>query len=46
MCRNVRKRTFGHVHIRAVWSESSQGALWTAKDEKFFLRTQVRYADA
>ena len=41
MVRNVRKRTFGHMHpakiqislrIRAVWSESSLGAIWTAKD--------------
>ena len=43
MNRNVRKRTFGHVRpvkiqislrIRAVWSESSLGAFWIAKDEK------------
>ena len=38
---NVRKCTFGHVRpariqislrIRAVWSESSRGAVWIAKD--------------
>ena len=42
--RNVRKRPFGHVRlvkiqislrIRAVWSESSLGAYWTAKGAKF-----------
>ena len=42
--RNVRKRTFGHVHlakihislrIRAVRSESTLGAFWIAKDAKF-----------
>ena len=42
--RNVRERTFGHVRpakiqislrIRADWSESSLGALWTAEDAKF-----------
>ena len=42
--RNVRKRTFGHVHpakiqislrIRAVWSESSLGAFWIAKEATF-----------
>ena len=41
---NVRKLTFGHVrpakiqmslHIRTVWSESSLGAFWMAKDAKF-----------
>ena len=40
---NVRKRTSRHVRpakiqinlrIRAVWSESSLGAFWTAKDKK------------
>ena len=43
MNRNVRKRTFVHVRqaeiqislrIRAVWSESSLGAFWIAKDAK------------
>ena len=42
--RNVRKRTFGHVHpvkiqislrIRAVWSECSLGAFWIAIGAKF-----------
>ena len=42
--RNVRKRSSGHVRpvkilirlrIRAVWSESSLGAFWIAKDAKF-----------
>ena len=41
---NVRKRIFGHVppakiqislRIRAVWSESSLGAFWKAKDAIF-----------
>ena len=41
MSRNVWKRPFGHVRpakiqislrIRAVWSESSLGAFWIAKD--------------
>ena len=41
---NVKKRTFCHVRqakiqislrIRAVWSESSLGAFWIAKDSKF-----------
>ena len=41
---NVRQRTFGHMRpaniqirlrIRAVWSESSLGAFWTAKDAIF-----------
>ena len=40
---NVRKRTFGHVRpakiqisrcMRALWSDSSLGAFWTAKDAK------------
>ena len=44
MSRKVRKRTFGHVHpakipislrIRAVWSESSLGAIWITRDIKF-----------
>ena len=44
--RNVRKRTFWCVcltktqirlRIHAVWSESSLGAFWIAKDAKFFL---------
>ena len=44
MSHNIRKRTFGHMrpakiqislHIRAVWSESSLGAFWIAKDAKF-----------
>ena len=44
MSRNVRKRTFVHVHpamiqislrIRAVWSESSLSADLIAKDAKF-----------
>ena len=48
MNRNVRKRTFIDVRpekiqislrIRAVWSESSLGAFWIAKDAKpFFMR--------
>ena len=42
--RNVRKRTLGHVRpakiqislrIRAVWSESSLGVFWIAKDARF-----------
>ena len=41
---NVKKDTFGHVRpakiqirlrIRAVWSESSLGAVWLAKPAKF-----------
>ena len=41
LSRNVRKRTFEHVRpakiqirlrIRTVWSESSLGAFWIAKD--------------
>ena len=45
MSRYVRKRTFGHVLpakiqislcIRSVWSESSLGVFWIAKDAKFF----------
>ena len=41
MSRNERKRDFGHVRlakirislcIRAIWSESSLGAFWVAKD--------------
>ena len=44
MSRNVRKRTSGHVHpakikislsFRAVWSESSLGIFWIAKNAKF-----------
>ena len=44
MSRNVIKRTFENVRpakiqislrIRAVWSESSQGAYWIAKDVEF-----------
>ena len=44
MRRDVSKWTFGHVHpakiqislrIRAVWSESSLGAFWIAKDAEF-----------
>ena len=44
MNHNVRKRTFIHVRqaknqirlrIRAVWSESSLGAFWLAKDVKY-----------
>ena len=40
----IRQRTFGHVRkakirislrIRAVWSESSLGAFWVAKDTTF-----------
>ena len=43
LSRNVRKRTFWRVHpakiqislrVRAVWSESSQGAFWITKDAK------------
>ena len=44
MNHSVRKRSFGHVRqakiqislrIRAVWSESSLGAFWIAKDGMF-----------
>ena len=44
MSRNVGKRTYEYVRpakilirlrIRAVWSESSLGAFWIAKDAKF-----------
>ena len=44
MSRNVRKRTLGYVRpakiqiilrIYAVWSVSSPGAFWIAKDAKF-----------
>ena len=44
MSRNIRKRTFWHVRpakiqislrMRAVWSESSLGEFWKAKDAKF-----------
>ena len=44
MSRRVRKRTFGHVRplkiqirlgICAVWSESSLGSFWIAKDAMF-----------
>ena len=44
MLRKGGNRSFGHVHpakilirlrIRAVWSESSLGAFWIAKDAKF-----------
>ena len=44
--RNVKTRTFWHLRpakiqirlrIRAVWSESSLGAFWIAKDAKFLL---------
>ena len=44
MSRNGRKRTFTHVRLAkiqirlricAVWSESSQGAFWIAKDAMF-----------
>ena len=44
MSSNVIKRTVGHIRrekiqinlrIRAVWSESSLGELWTAKDAKY-----------
>ena len=48
MSRYARKRTFGHVRpaksqislrICTVWSESSLGAFWIAKDAKCFMRT-------
>ena len=35
MERNIRKCTFGHVRMRAVWSESSLGAFWITKNETF-----------
>ena len=53
MSRNIRKRTFGNVRpakiqislrIRAVWSESSLGAFWIAKDASF-LHADNEYTD-
>ena len=44
MCRNIRKHTIRHVRpmkiqirlrIRAVWSESSLGTFWIARDANF-----------
>ena len=52
LSQNIRKHTFGHVRsakiqislrIRAVWSESSLGAFWMAKDAKFL---HVGYEDS
>ena len=36
-----KESTFGHVHIPAVWSESSLDAIWIAKDAKFLLAYDI-----
>ena len=50
---NIRKRTFGHMRpakiqislrIRAVWSESSLGALGYPRMQSFYMRTTDTYA--
>ena len=52
--RNAKKHTFVHVRpakiqirlrIRAVWSESSLGAVWIAKDAKFLTADNEDWAD-